>query len=194
MRTDNSKIKEVFKGLTFSKEDIQTIESVFYKGIFKKGTMLQHEGDVVDYQYYVYSGCLRSYHVDNQGREHTVHFAVKDWWIADYSAYFTSSKAIMTIEVLKDAVLYKLSKSDKDYLYSQVPQIETFFRIKLERALASFEKRIIANLSETATQRYINFINTYSNIEKIVKNYHIASYLGITTESLSRIRKELSQS
>jgi CRP-like cAMP-binding protein len=97
----------------------------------------------------------------------------------------------MTIEVIQDAVLYRISKEHKEALYQQIPKIEHFFRLKLEKAFASFQKRILSNLSLNASERYLNFINTYPNIEKSIKNYHIASYLGITTESLSRIRKEI---
>jgi len=191
MHSDNSKIKEIFKGLTFSEAEIKIIESVFHKATYKKGTTLLEADDIANIQYYIYDGCLRSYHIDKQGKEHTVQFGIKDWWISDYTAFFSSSKAINTIEVLKDAVLYKLSHDDKEFLYAQIPQIESFFRKKLERAFAAFQKRILSNLSQTATERYTSFINTYPNIERSVKNYHIASYLGITTESLSRIRKEL---
>ena len=76
-------------------------------------------------------------------------------------------------------------------LYDEVPRLERFFRKKLENGFASFQKRILANLSQSAKERYIAFRTDYPNIEKSVKNYHIASYLGITTESLSRIRKEI---
>nr|WP_321233583.1 Crp/Fnr family transcriptional regulator [uncultured Psychroserpens sp.] len=192
MRSDNSKIKEIFKGLTFSEAEIKTIESVFHKVTYKKGTVLLRANDIVDKQYYIYKGCLRSYHIDTHGKEHTVQFGVNDWWISDYTAFFSSSKSIMNIEVLKDATLYKLSHDDKEFLYSKIPQIESFFRKKLERAFAAFQKRILSNLSQTATERYTSFITKYPNIERSVKNYHIASYLGITTESLSRIRKDLS--
>ncbi|WCO00960.1 Crp/Fnr family transcriptional regulator [Psychroserpens ponticola] len=193
MRTDNSKIKEIFKDLPFSDEQIKVIESVFHKVNFKKGNTILIANDKVEYQYYILSGCLRAYHTDKQGKEYTVQFGIKDWWISDYTAFFSDSKAIMTIEVIQDATLYRISKDDKEKLYSQIPAIENFFRIKLERAFAAFQKRILSNLSQTATERYSNFIKTYPNIEKLVKNYHIASYLGITTESLSRIRKDLSQ-
>ncbi|MEH6535616.1 MAG: Crp/Fnr family transcriptional regulator [Psychroserpens sp.] len=191
MRTDNSKISEIFKTLSFSEAEIKIIESVFHKASYKKGTVLLRADDIVDAQYYTYSGCLRSYHIDSHGKEHTVQFAIKDWWISDYTAYFSTTKSIMNIEVLKDAVIYRLSKEDKEYLYTQIPKIESFFRKKLERAFAAFQKRILSNLSQTATERYTSFVNKYPNIEQSVKNYHIASYLGITTESLSRIRKEL---
>ena len=81
-----------------------------------------------------------------------------------------------------------------DVLFSQVEGLNAFFRKKMERAFASFQKRILANLSQSATERYLDFVANYANIEQQVKNYHIASYLGITTETLSRIRKELSHS
>jgi CRP-like cAMP-binding protein len=193
MRSDNSKIKEIFKDLSFSDDQIKIIESVFHKVNYKKGDIILKANETVDYQYYISEGCLRTYHIDVHGKEHTIQFGIKDWWISDYTAFFSTSKAIMTVEVLQDAIMYRISSIDKKWLYEQIPAIETFFRIKLERAFGAFQKRILSNLSQTATERYLNFIATYPNIEKCVKNYHIASYLGITTESLSRIRKELAK-
>jgi len=99
----------------------------------------------------------------------------------------------MTIECIQDANLYEISKKDIDILFLKVPKLETFFRKKMEKAFSSFQKRILSSLSQSAKERYVTFIRTYPNIEKTVKNYHIASYLGITTESLSRIRKELTK-
>jgi len=192
MQSDNSKISVIFNDLTFSEAEIKIIESVFHKETYKKGTTLLRAGEIVDAQYFIYSGCLRSYLMDSHGKEHTVQFGIDEWWISDYTAYFSSSKSIMNIEVIKDATLFKLSHSDKEYLYAQIPKIESFFRKKLERAFTALQRRILRNLSQSASERYVNFITSYPSIEKNVKNYHIASYLGITSESLSRIRKELS--
>lgn len=194
MRSDNSKTKEIFKDLSFSEEQVKIIESAFFRVNYKKGAIILEANNNVDFQYYILEGCLRTYHVDKIGKEHTIQFGVKDWWISDYTAFFSNSKAIMNIEVIQDAVLYRISRIDIERLYSKIPIIETFFRIKLERAFAAFQKRILSNLSQTATERYLNFISKYPTIERSVKNYHIASYLGITTESLSRIRKDLAQS
>ncbi len=191
MKSDNSVIAEIFKDLVFTENEIEIITSVFHKIDVKKGTILLNVGDNVHEQYYILEGCLRTFHMDDHCKEHTVQFGIKDWWISDYTAFFTASKATMTIEVIQDAILYRINDQDKEYLYRQIPKIEHFFRLKLEKAFASFQKRILANLSLTATERYISFMKTYPNIEKNIKNYHIASYLGITTESLSRIRKEL---
>lgn len=184
--------KDIFKGLTFSKDEVAIIDSVFHKETHKKGTILLKIGDPVDSQYYIVNGYLRSFYIDSEGKEYTVQFGFHDWWMSDYTAFFSTSKSIMTIEVLQDATLFRISKEDKEFLYAKIPKIETFFRIKLERAFAAFQKRILAGLSQSATERYLNFIKGFPNIERNIKNYHIASYLGITTESLSRIRKELS--
>lgn len=191
MYSDNSIIQEIFKDLIFKKNEIRIIESVFHKMNVKKGTIIFKSGEIINDMYYIFSGCLRTYHIDSNGKEHTVQFGIKDWWITDFTAFFSSSQALMNLEVLEDATLYRLSSKDREYLNNEFPQIHTFIRKKLEGAYAAFQKRILASLSQSAKDRYVNFINTHPDIEKKVKNYHIASYLGITTESLSRIRKEL---
>lgn len=191
MSSNNFKAKDIFKGLVFTDKETEIIDAVFHKIKVKKGETLLNTGEIASSKYYIIEGCLRSYHIDLDGREHTVQFGIKDWWITDFTAFFTTEKAITTIEVIQDATLYKISKQDKDFLYNQIPKIDRFFRIKLEKSFATFQKRILANLSLSATERYTNFMETYPNVVKKIKNYHIASYLGITTESLSRIRKEL---
>tara|TARA_R110002050_G_scaffold6659_6_gene27075 strand:- start:3564 stop:4145 length:582 start_codon:yes stop_codon:yes gene_type:complete len=191
--SDNSVIKDIFKDLDFNDSEIKIIESVFKKLSIEKGTKLLNAGDLADRQYYILKGCLRAYHVDTHGKEHTVQFGIKDWWISDYTAFFSNEKAIMNIEAIQNSIIYSISKEGKDELYTKIPKIDKFFRIKLEKAFATFQKRILANLAQSAKERYIDFITTYPNIENSVKNYHIASYLGITTESLSRIRKDLSK-
>ncbi len=193
MKTDNSIVSEIFKGISFSSEEAILIESKLEKVLLKKGTTLLKASERVLYQFYVYNGCLRTFFIDKSGKEHTLQFAVNDWWISDYTAFFTSSKAIMNIEIIQDAMLYKISKKDMEELFLEIPSLETFFRKKMEGAFASFQIRILASLSESAKERYVSFRRMYPDIEQRVKNYHIASYLGITTESLSRIRKELTQ-
>tara|TARA_R100001369_G_scaffold32096_2_gene56734 strand:+ start:7787 stop:8362 length:576 start_codon:yes stop_codon:yes gene_type:complete len=191
VQSDNFKIKDIFKDVIFTENEVEIITSLFHKINVKKGSVLLNAGESVNEQYYILDGCLRSYHIDTHGKEHTVQFGIKDWWISDYTGFFTSEKSIMTIEVIQDATLYRIAVKDKEYLYKKIPKIDRFFRIKLERAFAGFQKRILSNLSQSARERYLDFMKTYPNIEKSIKNYHIASYLGITTESLSRIRKEL---
>jgi CRP-like cAMP-binding protein len=191
VRSNDSIIKEIFKDLVFTENEIEIITAVFHKVEAKKGTILLNPGDTVNDQYYILEGCLRTCHNDDHGREHTIQFGIKDWWISDYTAFFTGSKATMTIEVIQDAILYRINGQDKEFLYKEIPKIEHFIRLKLEKAVASYQKRILANLSLTAKERYLSFLKTYPDIEKNIKNYHIASYLGVTTQSLSHIRKQL---
>ena len=193
MKIENSILLENFKNLSFTQKERDRIEREFEKIDLKKGNILLKAADVVYNQYYVCEGCLRTYFIDKSAKEHTLQFAIKDWWISDYTAYFTNTKAIMSIECIQNATVYKISREAIESLYLEIPQLETFYRKKMEGAFSSFQKRILGSLSQSAKERYTSFIRTYPNIEQSVKNYHVASYLGITTESLSRIRKEIVQ-
>ena len=189
MSTEKSIVTEIFKGISFSQKEIDFIYCRLTKVILTKGDVLITPNTFVSHQYYVFDGCLRSYFVDKYGKEHTVQFAIKDWWMSDYTSFFTSEKSILSVECIQNAVIYKLSREDGELLCASFPKIEMFIRKKLERAFAGFQKRILDNLSKSAKERYSKFIKSYPTIEQNIKNYHIASYLGITTESLSRIRK-----
>ena len=182
---------EIFHGVNLSNEEKDFIQQKVEPITVKKDEILFRQGDLIDYQYYVYDGCLRTYHIDEQGKEHTLQFAIKHWWISDYIAYFGDKRAVLFVECIKDAQLFKISKENFEAIYKFSPKIEELFRQKLEKALVRNEKRILANLTNTAKERYVAFLKKYPAIEKNIKNYHIASYLGITTESLSRIRKEI---
>jgi len=191
MNIETPILVEIFRDISFTKEESILIAPKFEKIQLKKGDTLLQANDVVYNQYYVSSGCLRTCFMDNSGKEHTLQFAIKDWWISDYTAFFTTTKAAMTIECIQEAIVYKISKKDVESLYAHIPKIETLFRKKMEKGYAALQNRILSSLSQSAKERYTSFISAYPNIEQSVKNYHIASYLGITTESLSRIRKEL---
>lgn len=175
----------------FTEEDIAFIERRYEKVHFKKGETILHLGEKVDHQYFVFDGCLRTYLVSKSGKEHTIQFAIKNWWISDYIGYFSQTTAVLTIECIQDATLYKVSRESFEEIYDKIPKTERFTRKKIERSFVSLQKRILANLSQNAKERYLKFTHDYPNIEQFVKNYHIASYLGITNESLSRIRKEI---
>lgn len=192
MEAENAIVSEIFKGVSFSPKEINFIYNKLEKIVLSKGDILISPNTFVDKQFYVKKGCLRSYFIDPTGKEHTIQFAIQDWWISDFTSLFTSEKSILTVECLQDVVVYQFSKENFNDLSALFPEIEFFRRDKLERAYASFQKRILDNLANSARDRYLLFIKKYPTILKNVKNYHIASYLGITTESLSRIRKTIS--
>ncbi|MFL0093398.1 Crp/Fnr family transcriptional regulator [Tenacibaculum maritimum] len=184
-------LSSIFNTLALSESELNLIAKNFVKINFKKGDIVLHSNEEVKYQYYILEGCLRTFFIDKKGKEHTMQFAINDWWISDYIGYFSATKSVLTIECIENATLLRVTKEAVEKTYDSIPKIERFFRKKMERAFVSFQRRILSNLSQSAKERYINFIETYPNIEQHVKNYHIASYLGITTESLSRIRKEI---
>ncbi|PQJ80144.1 Crp/Fnr family transcriptional regulator [Polaribacter porphyrae] len=192
MKNEVSIASIIFKNYSLSKKEIQFANDKFERIELKKGDILLNPNIYVDNQFYVLSGCLRSYFINSKGKDNTTQFAIKDWWISDYTSFFTSEKSVMSIECLQDAVIYKLSRNDMEILCSTMISVENFFRSKLEKAFAHFQKRIINYLSLSAKERYVKFITNYPEIEQRIKNYHIASYLGITNESLSRIRKSTS--
>ncbi|CAL2092239.1 Crp/Fnr family transcriptional regulator [Tenacibaculum sp. 190524A05c] len=185
---------EIFHGIDLSEEEKNMITEKIELISVDKDDILFKQGDIINHQYYVYDGCLRTYHIDENGKEHTLQFAIKHWWISDYIAYFGDNKAVLNTECIKKAQLFKISKENFEAIYKFSPKIEHLFRRKLEKALVRHEKRILANLTNTAKERYLAFLNKYPDIEKHIKNYHIASYLGITTESLSRVRKDIAKS
>ncbi|MBF4516869.1 Crp/Fnr family transcriptional regulator [Flavobacterium sp. ANB] len=186
-------IKDIFKGIEFSSSQIAIAENKFTEIFVEKGTVLLTPGELVPYQYFVFDGCLRTYFITENGKEYTLQFAINDWWISDYTAFFTGEKSMFYIDCVKDATIFKISKESMEQLYKDVPQIESFFRIKMERFFGSYQKRILSDLALSAEEKYLRFLKSYPNIEKHIKNYHLASYLGITTESLSRVRNELAK-
>ena len=109
MKSDNSIIKTIFKGLVFTDEEIKLIESLFHKVSIKKGEILIHPGDNVDSQYYILDGCLRAFHTDQQGKEYTIQFGIKDWWMTDFTAFTSGEKAILTLEALEDSIIYTIN-------------------------------------------------------------------------------------
>ena len=189
----NPVIKEIFNDVTLSKDESHALYLNLTKVTLKKGAYLLKADKEINDIYYIHSGCLRTYSIDLSGKEHTLQFAIKGWWISDYIALFGRKKtrSVSYIECIKEAILYRISKKDFDKLCEEMPKVAHFYIRNLESAFASFQKRILENLTLSAKKRYINFVDTYPDIEQNVKNYHIASFLGITTESLSRIRKEI---
>lgn len=155
-----------------------------------KGEVLIRQGQTVKHTYFVTDGCLRSFCVDTNGKEHTLQFAIKDWWISDFIAIYNDELATLTVECIKDATIIEFKAKELDEIHSLHPEFEAFQRKNLERHVVSLHKRILNQLQLTAQERYDLFLEQYPHIEQYTPNYHIASYLGITQQSLSRIRAE----
>jgi len=157
----------------------------------RKKQFLLEEGEICDHECFVNSGCLRQYYLDEKGQEHIVQFALADWWIGDQYSFVTGLPSPYFIDTLQDAQVLLIEKNNLEELYTAVPKFERFFRIAFQNAYVAMQRRIVSKLSEPAEKSYLDFINRYPNIEQAVPQHQVASYLGITPESLSRIRKQL---
>ena len=183
-------IKKIKSNLDLSIEAEEYLISISKKKTFSKGTVLIRQGQNVNKIYFVTAGCLRSYCIDKSGKEHTLQFAVKNWWISDYIAIHNNESATLTVECLKESTAIEFNAEKLNGILTLFPEYEPFQRNLLERHIVSLHKRILNQLQLTASERYDLFLEQYPDIEQYTRNYHIASYLGITQESLSRIRVE----
>jgi len=159
---------------------------------FLKGEYISKGGDICGHINFVISGSLKSFHLDNEGHEHILAFAIKDWWIGDLGSFATQKPADYTIQSIENCELAQLSYEDLQLLYKEIPKLERFFRILIQNAYVYFQKRVIDNLSLTAKEKYLKFIKLYPQFDQRFPQYMIASYLGFTPEFLSKIRKERS--
>jgi CRP-like cAMP-binding protein len=150
-----------------------------------------HRGEVCRHSTYVISGCLRGYMIDNNGFEHILNFAPPDWWIGDIYSLITQQPGYLNIDALEDSQVLLLSKADQEKLYIQIPQFERYFRILTERSLVSYQQRTLHNLSLSAQQRYLTFCQRYPTLINSIPQKYIASYIGVTPEFLSKMRKDM---
>jgi CRP-like cAMP-binding protein len=164
------------------------ISLLAYKEIPKK-TRLLKAGQACKNISYVHAGAVRAYYTDAAAKESTIMFAVADWWITDMYCFLNNKPAIMDIEAIEDSCVFQLSRENLDRLYIKVPKFERFFRILMQNAYTREQLRIIENLSLPALDRYNNFLLKYPHIAQQVTQKQIASYLGITPEFLSAVRK-----
>jgi CRP-like cAMP-binding protein len=152
--------------------------------LFKAGGICRHSTFIVD-------GALKGFTVDKDGDEHVINFAVTDWWIADMYSLISQKPGILTIEAIADSEVLMLQKEKQEELYQKVPKFERFFRILVENSLVANQQRLINNLSLTAEERYQHFMSKYPFILGCAPLHSIASYLGMTPEFLSKIRRKM---
>ena len=181
-------INKIKSSITLSLKAEEYVVSIAKEKSISKGHILIREGQVVKNTYFVKDGCLRAYCINKNGKEHTLQFAIKNWWISDFIAIYNNELSTLTIESITDSKIIEFNAKKLDEIYSIFPEFEAFQRKNLERHVVSLHKRILNQLQLTAPERYDLFLNQYPDIEQYITNYHIASYLGITQQSLSRIR------
>lgn len=159
----------------------------------RKGHTLASPGEPCKYLTFVTSGCLRAYSVDERGEEHVVQFALEQWWIGDMYSFLTGKPADLLIEALEETDALLIASSVYEQLCTTVPAFDRYFRILLQNNYIATHRRLLASISMSAEERYVQLIADYPAIVQRVALRHIASYLGITPEALSRIRSRMAK-
>jgi CRP-like cAMP-binding protein len=131
------------------------------------------------------------YHTDASGTDHVIQFPTAGWWTGDLQSLNHGTPSMFSIKALVDSEIFVITRADLDRLLVQVPALEKYFRIIFQNALVSHQHRIIQNFSQTAEERYLWFQKKYPTLEQFVPLKYIASYLGITPEFLSKVRRNL---
>ena len=187
-------IKYFSSYMPLSEEEITTLESLFVQRKIKRRQFILHEGDVCKLNTFVVEGCFRMYLVDKNGKEHNLQFAVENWWIGDIGSFHSGEPSRLYIEALENSIVLQIKKDDQLKLFIEHPKFNRIFRVFTENALVSYQKRILQNISSTAEERYLDFVEQYPFFFNRISNVQIASFLGVTPEFLSTIRKKLSKS
>jgi CRP-like cAMP-binding protein len=167
-------------------QEFDYILSHFTTKKLKKHQFLIQEGDNVTNDYFVVKGLLKAYHVDNEGKEYIMQFAMEDWWVTDYQAYFSQTKAILNIDCIEEVEILCLSLHNRDKICADLHKIEHFFRRKSNMGYVALQRRILSMLNSNAKERYEQLLLQYPTLFQRVPKTLIASYLGVSRETLSR--------
>lgn len=187
----NSISEYINRYITLTDQEVNIFQSLSRTKKLRKRQFLVEEGEICRYENFVTNGCLRCYYVDPDGNEHIVQFAIEGWWIADLHSFLRQSPAHFNVDAIEPSEVIQIEYGNLQELYQRVPKFERFFRLIIQRAFIAAQERIMDSYSKDARRRYIEFSDRYPEIERRVPQYMLASYLGISAEFLSKIRRGL---
>ena len=154
--------------------------------------MILQEGFVCKHYTFVEKGCFKMYGIDEKGTEHNLRFVVEDDWVADLGSFYSGKPSKLFIEAIEPSTILQIEKQDLLYLFVNSPKFDRNFRVIVEEKFIELQTRLLQNFSSNAEQRYLDFLEQYTELSSRLPNTQIASYLGITPEFLSKIRKDIS--
>lgn len=172
-----------------SDEEFAYVLAHFTSKKVRKHQFLIEEGEPVLHEFFVVKGCLKAFNIDREGKEHIIQFALEDWWISDYLAFFNEVPATMLLSSLEEGELLTISLANRDKLCAEMHKIEYFFRLKITSGFIAMQQRILASMNLSVQERYEKLLKLYPNLSQRVPKQAIASYLGVTRETLSRLKR-----
>ncbi|MEA5427748.1 Crp/Fnr family transcriptional regulator [Arcicella lustrica] len=179
--------------LPLNQEEITLIlEKITHRNIKRRQMVLQ-EGFVCKHYFFVVKGCFKMYGIDNKGNEHNIQFAAEGDWIMDIGSFHTQKPSQLFIEAIEPAEVFQIEQQDLYFLYLNIPKLDRIFKVIVENKFVELQNRVLQTFSSTAEERYLDFLERYSDLASRLPNTQIASYLGITPEFLSKIRRDLSK-
>lgn len=181
------------RNIILTSEELETLQSLFTHRRFRKNQYILQQGEIARYETFVVKGLTRTYEVDDKGQEHVLFFGPEEWWTGDLYSFLSDIPTNYNVDCLEDTEVLQISKKNLDALYEKVPKINQYFRILFQNAFISTAQRVGASLSKSALERYQEFREKYPHIEQRIPNHQIASFLGITPQSLSRIRRQYAE-
>lgn len=179
---------QIEKIVPLTNHEFEQVLTYFNYKKFKKHQFVIQEGQLAEYDYFILSGCLKSYSTDINGKDHIIQFGLPDWWITDYQAYYFQQKATVCIDCIEASEVLCLSYANREKLCSEFHKMEHFFRKKTNRRNVALQQRILSLLSSSAKERYDQLLEQYPELFQKVPKQLIAAYLGVTRETLSRFK------
>lgn len=179
--------QQIEKITPLTDQEFEYILSHFTSKRLKKHQFFIQEGDAVPNDGFVVKGLLKAYHLDHEGREHIMQFAMEDWWVTDYQAYFNQFKACLNVDCIEASELLCISLYNREKLCADMHKMEHFFRKKSNAGYVALQGRILSLLNSSAKERYEQLLQLYPDLFRRVPKTLIAAYLGVTRETLSRL-------
>ncbi|SEW05652.1 cAMP-binding domain of CRP or a regulatory subunit of cAMP-dependent protein kinases [Chitinophaga sp. YR573] len=179
--------------VTLNEEEVRALSSSLISKTIKQGELIVESGEPARYMIFMNAGYVMTYYTDKDGFDHVIQFASTGWWSGDLYSLSENKPTIYSTRALSAGEVLLFPKAAQDQLLDKYPKFERYFRILFHNALMRLQFRIIENYSATAESRYLSFRERFPGMEQHVSQKHIASYLGITPEFLSKTRKKLQQ-
>jgi CRP-like cAMP-binding protein len=186
---EESIIRNIYTAIQLDEDELTWFTAILESKAFKRKDFLLRSGDVCHHQTYVVKGCLKIFYIDNTGIEHILKFAIEDWWAYYLQSFTTQTPAFYSIQVIQDADVFQINMTNHNLLHERILKFEKFSRIMVQNAYVLLQNRMAQNLSATAEEKYNHFKEKYPGLELRIPQKEIATYLGITPEFLSMLRK-----